>query len=373
MVEAALERLRLERENRAKERNAAAAKLSQPKANLRNGRGGIGGPSISPASDYSGKNGAKAGPPLKPSEIPRQLDPSPSAYRPSQGAVRDGGGIGRRNVPPAGPSAAERRLQEERDRIRAKQDAEDAELAEQRRLQKRESEARQAAAARDSERAAREAVDAQRRERALERQSYLNAERERREREKEELLREKEKLDRIFEEKARSNVDRIQENRRKIEEERVRAHAGAPEFSYQDNGPSVRRDRSEEKSEMSAKEKVLQRKLEKQAREEQEQIDALRRAAEENRRIGAQAHHQFQSQWHDTPLRRGDDENRRGPRDRSPAVTEEKSVNEIYQFESEGRARVRNSNDVNLDEMTARLNEIAPAGRLTTFICNLFI
>lgn len=336
MVEAALERLRLERENRAKERGAqAAARVNKP----------VHVPRSRP--DYYGRN--------KPA-VPRQEAP-PSGLR--QGAVREGGGIGRRNV--GGPSAAERRLQEEKERIKALQDAEDRELAEQRAHQKRESEARAAAAAREAERAAREAAaDAQRRERASERRSYLNAERERREEEKRELLKEKEKLDRIFEEKARSNSDRIQENRRKVEEDRLRQHGGPPEYSYQDN----RGGRSEEKSELSAKDKVLQRKLEKQAREEQERVDALRRAAEENRRIGAQAQQQYHSQWHDAPPPRQEAEPRRGPRDRSPAIPEEKNSNgEGYHFEAEGRARVRDSNDVNVEEMTARLNDVAPAGR----------
>lgn len=346
MVEAALERLRLERENRAKERGAQAVAR-------------VGQPAVVPRKRPDYLKGNKPAIPIQSSR-----DEPPSNFR--QGGVREGGGVGRRAAaPPLGPSAAERRLQEEKDRIRFLQDAEDRALAEQRAQQKRDSEARQVAAQREAEKAREQAQENLRRERAADRRSYLSAERERREEEKRELLREKEKLDRIFEEKERSNNERIAENRRKVEEDRLRQHGGPPEYSYQDSrSREAASSRSDGKEELSAKEKVLQRKFEKQAREEQERVDALRKAAEESRRIGAQAQQQHHRQWHDShsvPTA----EPRRGPRDRSPAISGEKVVNAVdaYQFESEGRSRVRDRDDVNLDEMTARLNDIAPGGR----------
>lgn len=62
--------------------------------------------------------------------------------------------------------------------------------------------------------------------------------------------------------------------------------------------PGPLSDRAEEKEEVSARERVLQRRQEKQAKDEAERLEQLRAAEQENRRLRQEAHHQARQQYH---------------------------------------------------------------------------
>jgi hypothetical protein len=370
MVEAALERLRLEREARQKGRGAApAGPAAVPYG------GNVKGPSPSNVGGAAARAGVAA-PVGARGPMPAAGVPAPNVVPVPQG--RPGAPIGGRDAAAAGgrrdPYAEQRRAIEERERVAREREAE-AREAEERRVQLlREQEAAirasEAAAKQKREReAARQQAE---RDQVIRREQQRIAERERQAAEIEQLRRDKEELDRRERDRERIREGRRQEERRKIEDSR-RGDIPSPDYSYQDsketgNPPRPRNSlgRAEEKDDgLSAREKMIQRKLEKQAREEQERIDALKEVEAENRRIRQQAYEQHRSLWHgnspsQVPSVAEEEATTSravgGRRDYSdPNAADDKDG---YQFESEGRSR----RNVDLDEMTARLNEITPAG-----------
>jgi non-specific serine/threonine protein kinase/NIMA (never in mitosis gene a)-related kinase len=355
MVEAALERLRLERESRARERASGGAVAGAPSK--------ISAAAVAPSAPQRDLD-------LPGSKFPAQVQRAPP---PVPSGVRDGGGIAPSAYPPRrDPASEQRRLNEERVRLEAEAD-------ERRQQQRRDLEAHQRAEQRAQ---AAEEMLKQKREAALKAQAERDqlmkreqqrlAERERQNAEIEQLKIFKDEMDRKQKEKDMITERRRQEERRKIEEYRRSGSEVAEDFREVPVGrpPRVTREssysRAEDKEEYSAREKVMQRKLEKQAREDMERIEALKEVADENRRIRAQAYEQHRNIWHGNngaPVAAAptDETVRAGARvrSRSPIVAEDKSPG--YQFEAEGRARRNVSSGLDMEEMTVRLNEVAPA------------
>lgn len=359
MVEAALERLRLERENRARERasmGGAPAGPSKPSA------APAAAAAAAPQRDY-GLPGSKF--PVQQPQVQRAAPAAPAS-------VRDGG-LGPSAYPRRDPAAEQRRLSDERARL-------EAEAEERRQQQQRDLEAHQRAEQRAQ---AAEALLKQKREAALKAQAERDqvarreqqrlAERERQNAEIEQLKIFKDEMDRKQREKDMITERRRQEERRKIEEYRRSGSEIEQDFKEVPSArpPRVTREpsyRAEDKDDISARDKMMQRRLEKQAREDMERIEALKEVADENRRIRAQAYEHHRNIWHGNngapPAAAPADETVRAGarvRSRSPVVAEDKASG--YQFEAEGRARRNVGSGLDMDEMTARLNEIAPAGR----------
>lgn len=359
MVEAALEKLRLERENRAKDRVAAPAGMVRPS--------GYPVPQARPAAGRAVRPGAQAAPSAAPSRNPSIGGPSNpvgnieaarrEAVRRQQAAQQrddasengDNSSVsgGRR----AGGDAVRRRsFGEDNDRMdprererkaaeeRRRQDAE--QLQRQRADERKREEARLEARARDEARIRDEArskeevqarirveqikVDQVRAQAEMaakaKREALRDRERARQKEEIEQLKRDKLELDR-----RASERDRLREERRA--QERVRLEGNRKEqmevvqeklgnmneqISRIEKIPPRPRGgsdfRAEEKStsdELSARDKVLIRRQEKLAKDEADRVEQLRAAEQDNRRIRQEANsnyrHQYYGESHDPP------------------------------------------------------------------------
>ncbi len=396
MVEAALEKLRVERENRAKQRDVGVNRVQQPQQSSR------AAPSQGPAPAPIRRDDPQKRPVPVPAQIPQQQSAQP---RPS-GAVVDGA----RRIPQRSDDNVQGRRRsygEDRDRIiererraaeeREKKIAEDrkkiADQEERRRLQEQQEERRriseqEAARVRVAEDRRREEVRAEARAREEARlreeakQREEQAERMRMEqvrekaeqaaRAKREALREKEK-ERQRLEIEQLKRDKLELDRRTQEKERQREERRAQERVRVD---AARRDqfdvmqekldymndqinqiskldlrRAEEKNEdnISARERAyISRRQEKAAKEEAERLEALREAEIENRRIRVENRNkQFAADGYPSGKGRVSD----------PYGDEQPG----YEFDAIGRSKPK-ARGMDADELQDRLDE-ATKGR----------
>lgn len=276
MVESALEKLRKEREERARDRN----KLAAAALRRREEKG-------QPAGHHRHNDG-----PNKPAALRqpaqrrgRSHDPDPRAQLQQEKAKR---------VSEARENQEAQRRRHEAQLAQQRRDAEERREREQERERARQREDMLAREKREQAKAQEEAIARREAQRQRERGRQLA--------EIDQLKKDKLELDRRSQERERIREERRRNERARLEEARV-AH-GEDKLMSPDveklnlNGRGI--PLSEEK-EISAKDRVLQRKQEKQAKEEAERIAALRQAEIENRRIRAQASSQAQSQYHNAP------------------------------------------------------------------------
>jgi hypothetical protein len=309
MVEAALEKLRQEREIRNKQRESRMSRGSAVDSSK---------------SKVSVPYGARREDPIKPaaSRQPSQVSAAGIAIGGCvpNGQVRDGGlgwqqpsnrrqnsdnarppqygNDGRRRVPStSNPSVEELR----------KKASDERKVTEDRRREDVRNQARQMEDARhQEEERKREEMAARQRMEELRAQAQQQSEREKlRERERarqreeiEQLKRDKIELDRLAAERERIRAEKLAEERRKVDDSR-RERSGFDYVQEKQGGVGLNhtpRDKrgsyypSEEKDDgLTARDRVLQRKMEKQAQEDAERMRLLRDAEEENRRIRAVA------------------------------------------------------------------------------------
>lgn len=321
MVEAALEKLRLEREGRAQKRQAGAAAAV--------GRG------LPAGRDYRPHNA----PGLRKEEPPTKLAAQRHPVR--------GGGIAfhAQQAKDVGGRKESRRITEQREREREAREMREKEARDRERRrqeqqealeryeEKKREEARQLEEARQKE----EALARQRRDQQkaqadamARREAQRDRERERQMAEIEQLKKDKLELDRRARERERLREERRNEEKRRLEEKRqenlavVQDKVGA----VQDQMRKLEVQKAEEK--LSARDRVLLRKQEKQAKEEADRIEALRAAEAENRRLRQQAHYNEMNQFHP-----GD-----APRRKSPAIEDDAKAG-----------------GMELDELTTRLHQ----------------
>lgn len=366
MVEAALEKLRQERELRSKERAAAAAAAAAPTAHPAQSR--------------------PAGPDPKP--IAAKPAPAPSyGVRPPAGVAK-GAGIndGRAvNHAPAPAEAIKRKEAEARDKDRDRGSEAEAErrrrsfgedrerdreqkLAAERAEEKRREEARVEARLRDEARIREDVAAKQRRDQlqaqedaAARREQQRERERARQRNEIEQLKRDKLELDRRAEERER----RAEEARRAERERRAALGDEKGSYGQQFSGGivAVKPPASEDKEDgLTAREKVLLRKQEKLAKEEEDRVQALRAAEQENRRIRLAANSQHRNQYQhqhitEVPVVLG------GPGSRIAPLNTQDTGPEARDIGPRPPARGGvGAGSMELDELTARLHE-ATKGR----------
>lgn len=298
MVESALEKLRQERESRAKER-------------LDRGGAGQGGAAAAGARREADRS--PAGPrqePNKPAALrqPRPGAPSPALTpapsvrersKPEISTPQSRGSTPESNSrPPRRQSEARDRLAEERDRRAAEQEREKAEEARQLREREEASKRREEVmqkAARDQARAQADV--------AARREAHRERERLRQAAEIEQLKLDKLELDKRARDRDSQREQRRKEERAKIDEARKDQYDSMQD-KLSDMSDQVGRlgdRRAEEKergSDISARDRVIQRKKERQAKEDADRAEALLLAEEENRRIRAQAYNQQHGQFH---------------------------------------------------------------------------
>jgi hypothetical protein len=290
MVQSALEKLRKEREQRARERAAVKPGYARDRG-LRGGlgaRGGVGGGG------------------LRDARLTREKE--------ARERERE-----------------EARKREEERELRRKAVEERRREAERERSEKREREREQERIEREKEmaRARKEADEKEKREQAqaaalAKREVQRERERARQREEIEQLKKDKLELDRLARERARVREERWTEERRKIDEaSRIRRDSnasaapseGSSYTSDEKSVPSTReprdrsrgRERAEDKlsvdpreigqAGLSARDRVLAQKKERQAKEDRDRADALRRAEEQNRMIRANADNRGRAQY----------------------------------------------------------------------------
>jgi len=362
MVEAALEKLRQERENRAKDRAGhRPSGYNVPggrnhRANVRGGGGGGGGV-VGGANPSRNAAGAGAGVGRQRAVPSHQQDDSSSVSSRDHagggggGRAAEGAAAGRRRsfggedprerernriVERERKAAEDRRkqqqqlAQEERERRQAGEDRRREEVRQEARAREEaQQRARQEEAAQQAQQKAKE--DAANRNRLkveqmrveqmraqaeaaakAKRESQREKERARQRSEIEQLKRDKLELDRRAEERERVREERRAQERARLEGNRKEQMDAVQEklgnmndqLSKVDLNP---RHRAEEKpsgaggggggEELSARDRVLRRRQEKQAEEESERFEQLRQAENENRRIRQDAQSHLQKQY----------------------------------------------------------------------------
>ena len=318
MVEAALEKLRLERESRAKLRQGIAPQR------LQFGRDAKGGPpsGYTPPANVPLKAAAFRQPQRGPSQAALDFG---GAKR--EGGVREGGGLGRAApvsaaVAPSQAEAADRRRRgqaeqpssnvakdvqrdrrlDDRDKRRqSEQDAKDRAEDKRREDVRAEAKAREEARLRGEALVREEALAKQRRDQLLaqqeaaqKRELLRDRERERQRDEIDQLKKDKQELDRRARDRERLREERRAEERRKLDDERERERLS----DISDDKVSSSRISSEDYEKLSARDRVLLRKQERLAREEAERKEALKTAENENRRLRLLAQEQGRNQFH---------------------------------------------------------------------------
>lgn len=380
MVEAALEKLRQERENRSKQRNE-------------NVKG------VNPAR-YMPNNAAKNDPrkaPQAPIPVP-QVTPSRNIPGPSVAAeipkrdvgVRDrginwmkkpeeeasnaGGPVRRRSYGEDKERIIEREKKAAEDRRRLIQQEQEAAAARAKAEDKRREEVRAEARAREEARLREEAKlreeQAERlrmeqvREKAeqvakAKREAQREKERERQRLEIEQLKRDKIELDRRANERARVRDERRADERGRVDNLRKdQLDVMQSKLDYMNDQLQkleVPKFKAEEKidDQLSARERVYQRRQEKQAREEAERLEVLREAEAENRRIRANAQQEFRNKVY------GD--NSSAPTNPNPSYRptgiqeNDDNITPRYEFDNQGRNKPKNRMD--LEELSDRLEE----------------
>jgi hypothetical protein len=364
MVEAALEKLRQERESRSKEK--AVSNVPQPAAFK---------PRVSPllpskvndvqpkAAAVIGAAGGMGGrqssnPPVA-SNIGQRQQPQPA---PQQPAVVNVGPIDAMGVISREKAERERRALEEIKR-RQQQEQEARERADERKREETrlEARAREEAAMKQRQDQLRAQADA-----AAKRDAQRQRERERQQEEIEQLKRDKLELDRRAQERERLRNDRRVEERRKLEENRKEMLEEKQQQQLQigfQQAQFARGLRAEDKEPVSARERVLQRKQEKLAKDEQDRLEALREAENANRLLRLQANQQNYALYH-----QGNGNGSRYPANANAAVVPSPSYAAApaagYEFDAGRNGKGRPNMDI--DELSKRLSEAAP-GRPTRY------
>lgn len=324
MVEAALEKLRLERESRSQ---------------IKEGKGPMGRPAQ--VESKQTPSGLRDNHPNKPAAL-RQ--PSQGvANIPSQPSLasKDKEPISaRRNDPePVKPKRSmvaerERKIAEDR-RIAEAQEYEDRRRED---LRRREESKRQEAAA---EKLRKEQSKAQE-DAIARREQQRERERDRQFAEIEQLRKDKLELDKRTAERERLREERRQEERRKLDDAR-REQLGNMQDKLGEMQEQVGRldmnSNRAEKKDLSAKERVQQRRQEKQAKEEEDRLEQLRLAEIENKRIREQSYNQQKNQFVPTEISRVG-----APKQRPSYVGDE-----------DCEKTAKRGKDNGLDELTARL------------------
>lgn len=354
LVESALEKLRIERENKSKERALLAAK--QPRGSQREQR---------------------------PAVVAR---PQPAAYMPrptpEQGrdAVREGGlNWGRRDGSVADSNAAmirdrerierEKRQAEEvkRRQLILEQEARDRaeeKRREEARIREDEAKLREEARLRDETRAREDAVNKQKQDQlraqadvAAKRDLLRQRERERQQEEIEQLKRDKLELDRRAVERERIRNELRENERKRLESVRKEKMESVQEklsvMQDQINRFEPALNRAEEKD-VSQRDKVLLRKQEKQAREENERLEALREAEAQNRRLRMQANQKSYNLYHNNS---GATPPAAGAVKRYSSDEERAHEYDVANRDSKARPSMDN------DELTKRLQEVSSGSR----------
>eukprot|EP01041_Mallomonas_annulata_P008586 gene8586-17713_t len=324
MVEFALEKLRKERETRMKQvvsssnppvSGAGAALLAQ-RALSKDGKQPSAVPSAKPTKSAASRQPQRQVS-QNPLSNPGAADFIAVAAPKKEIMVREGGGLGGprsrrggdnvsgngngvKDIPESkvGRSSSSvsddkiRRDQDVRERLEEKKrdDVRAEAKAREDARQREEVHAREDAAAkvrRDQLRA-----QQQQQEVALKREQNRDKERERQREEIEQLKRDKQELDRRTKERDRLREERRDEERKKLEDERERERRS--ESTTDDNISNG----SKEYEGLSARERVLMRKQERLRREEEERLEALRAAENQNRFVREQAVEKQIRQFH---------------------------------------------------------------------------
>lgn len=299
MVEAALEKLRIERENRLRDRAAAAgnAPSSRPEAK--------GAPISEKRAGVFGGIAAAAGKAAPPSLLQRGPSPVQAAPQPlrreAEERRRSGESEREREREKERDRERERDREQERERIKRINEDRAAALDRAAAMEKVENKRREENRLRE-EAAAKQKMDARRAldDAAARRDQQREKEKQRQREEVEELKRAKLEFDRRALEREKSRDERKTEERR-LSDESKRSHADdkhTPDV-HSSRSSSTSADSKDDGS-LSARDKVLMRKKEKLAQEEAEKMEVLRLAEEENKRIrllaSNQRHQQYQGQ-----------------------------------------------------------------------------
>jgi hypothetical protein len=343
MVESALEKLRIERESRAKQRQQEISAVA-PNANAR-AKPAVAAPAPAPQPQYSRqdptKNSAARQPAPAVAAVPTVSRRSPAsvmgndsgsskgpAAAPAEAKDADGGPRRRRQTyedQKAADSEREAKQQlanEEYNRRMA--EAANKEKSEFRKRQDvmEQARLREEAKAREEQRAKEDAASRQRvdemraqAEAAARREAaQRDKERQRQKDEIEQLKKDQQELNRRVLERDRAREEKRTEERKKIEDNRRAAGVGPVlsndvpdiQISPRGNVPIVNIASgmsrvAEEKGEPTTRERMLQRKLDRQAREDQERADELKQVELDNRRARQQAEAQRRRLYEESP------------------------------------------------------------------------
>jgi hypothetical protein len=399
MVEAALEKLRLEREIRSKQRNDPY-----------NRGGGAGGKQAAPVNPPPSSR--RDDPPSKRVPPPQVISPPPQqivhhSRNPSNEALRkevkdNSKDRERAQAELGAPGGRRRTFGEEKDREKERSEREKRAVEERekekkvaddrKREDRRREEVRAEAKAREEARQREEAKQREEqqerlrmeqvRERAeaaarAKREGQREKERDRQREEIEQLKRDKLELDRRTNERERQREDRLAEERQRVEDKR-REQLGMMQLKIDNmndvvgnikleggRGAGYHRSQEEKGEEyMSARERVYLRRQEKQAKEEAERLEALREAETENRRIRSNAQNEFRNKVYGdnvAALQGGKQPvlpNRRGS---NAAVDPYSNDDETprYEFEGQNRPnRIKANRNMDAEELSDRLDEV---------------
>lgn len=334
MVESALEKLRKEREERARDRNRLAA------AAIRRRGGGA-------EEKGHGQHGRHGDGPRKPAALRQPVNRRARSEDPDQ-------------------HEKGKRVSEARENQGAARRRQEAEVAQQRRDEER----REREAEKDRARQREDLLAREKREQARAQEVAAQRREAQRQRERGRQMAEIDQLkkDKLELDKRSNERDRIREERRRVEKARLDE---ARNSSNMDSKMSVadsdrlnivgRSPMTEEKGDMSARDRMLQRKQDKQAREDQERMEALRAAEVENRRIRQQASSQAHSQYHSNKspnsARRDDDEDAtaqsKSQADRKARGSMEELTAKLHQARGVGGPRYEVANGDGRDQRDA--------------------
>jgi serine/threonine protein kinase len=334
MVEAALEKLRIERESRAQARGAPIPGVNNAPRDSKQVGGGMrdNQPNKPAALRQPSRvsSSVAAGPPSKESVAPSSKDSVAANARRDRNSVES-----EQQPKPKRSLVAERERKIAEDRRKA--EAQEYEDRRREEIRRREEAKRQEDTA---EKLRKEQLRAQE-DAIARREQQRERERDRQSAEIEQLRRDKLELDRRTAEREKLREDRRTEERRKLDDAR-REQLGnmqdkLGEMQDQVNKLDINRS---EKKDLSTREKVLQRRQEKQAREEEERLEQLRLAENENKRIREQAYNQQRNQFH--------------PSDKAPPGKGKYSPS--FDDDEDSKSSSRKGRDsMGLDELTAKL------------------
>jgi hypothetical protein len=410
LVEAALYKLNVERESRAKVRSdprAPAGKAPQP--NVNNYNVPVSARREEPVKRPSAANFPQYSPPpnVQP-QVGRNLsnealrkearDRSPAAAQPQPSNVGRRRTFGEEKETPKDRLERERNEREraeraerdklERDRLEREKERERERLerekravedrsrlrAEERKREevRAEAKAREEARQREEQKIREEQAERMRMEQVRERaeaaarakrESQRERERERQREEIEQLKRDKLELDRRTNERDRVREDRLNEERLRVEDrrrEQMDIMQSKLDSMNSEIGKLDLNRRGEEKGGndleyVSARERVYLKRQEKQAKEEAERLEALREAEHENRRIRANAQQEYNRKIYGDNVSALQGNNK--PIHRKGSSDYDEGETPRYHFDPQNRPRVAGAGKMDNDELTDRLEE----------------